>query len=343
MTELEQVWVEETKRWAGNVDLADPDRTVLEDIIITGLHGKAGMIGLLGLHEDNQYRLLIPITETEEQAQARLAPLVKFIAALENWQEVQVELTANRYSTDGGKNWRKITRTVAAQASTLLEATNLSAHKQTAKDLLWHLMHDHDMTASNAASKLGELLSAKQQVGVVSANWLDFIMASYNAGFSSCYQPCAPDSRDTNHFNGTIANYLDGYTLIAYLTDYQSTRDIRPARKNGRAWVQVHAGDLPYVIWGRQYGSWTTHAASTVREPILKALRELYGVDRPRWVRIDPDDAYVATVRQSKIYYAEYPGYHDSSYWRVYQLRGHEYPERRVWVWSAAVCWCGCG
>src|SRR5574343_1329645 len=96
-------------------------------------------------------------------------------------------------------------------------------------------------------SEIGNLTCHASAYAVLSTNPIDYFTASAHASFTSCYNP------EGAYYNGTIANAIDGYTLVFYTV---KSKDDIPSdggfikNKLGRSWIQVNCGESPYLITG---------------------------------------------------------------------------------------------
>jgi hypothetical protein len=131
---------------------------------------------------------------------------------------------------------------------------------------------------------------------VISIYPLDFIGASENASYNSCY------SKDSCHHTGTSAYLRDEHTIIAYTKI--------GTRKIGRQWIYF---DRDYIIIGKIYGS----ISSPIEESLRLKLEEEYARHlnvSNNWVistEIEVDSDCISNAGHEKNCHCDYAVYFD--------------------------------
>lgn len=321
-----------------NMDLELFNRGPMEEWIMQGFESKVDILSLVGLTEENDFRICRGAGDgmTESELRSEKPRLTRFLALV--WGDDGFSLTDMR-----GPKGAKLTRALLKEIAGYGLADNVYDWETDKKYSIWALfealLESNIRRVSDIGPRLGEALNNRGHV-VVSGNPLDFAGASHRADFESCYRPRRHTYDDTNYFNATLALWANSPgTLVAYTTETMPSPFVVP-RKPGRMWIYADLGletGTPYFIQGRVFGTIGEVAQKVARETVLKPLREFHGVDREKQWRKSTKSGSGAC------YSGDFPGYNgDCGQWVVWylpQLEPHVH-----WCWDAgrAVCW-GCG
>lgn len=131
----------------------------------------------------------------------------------------------------------------------------------------------------NFVSALFEEARSMKRSVIVSANPLDFFLASEQCGFESCY------AFDGAHANAIIAKLRDDFSFMAFAVD--NAEEGYPYYKHGRMWCYLpdNAAGAPRLklVLGKVYGNISEPQVRAISNHLTNRIAEHYGLES-RWV-----------------------------------------------------------
>ena len=241
-------------------------RNFLWEVLDEAYKAHAWMGEKLDLNEKNNYRIIIPISETKANDSS-------FSQFLKEICRIKSEETGKEWSIidlnflqDANKNKYKVTRILNEKLWKVVGGTAPGREMIT---MSGKLICCFDCTISNNGNRIefarqfavwyGDQIKGNQQI-VISCHPVDMLTASANSSFKSCYRP------DGEWFNGIISSILSQNTLIAYVEEVS-----RPGYKIGRSWVYINDH---MIIVARRYGTILENHALYIRNHLYNKLGE---------------------------------------------------------------------
>uniref|UniRef100_A0A6M3L4H5 Uncharacterized protein n=1 Tax=viral metagenome TaxID=1070528 RepID=A0A6M3L4H5_9ZZZZ len=209
----------------------------------------------LGLNEDNDYRVVIPMSEVVLDPKDDLVKFVKKICDLKTdktgkeWTMIDKTFvrdeSGNKYRITKlltPEFWKElgytvVGRRIADRAGVYVCCFDCSMG---CKEIGGDSLLKAKKFAANFRIWYGEQVKGGTCI-ILSCNPLDVLQASANSAFQSCYRPGG------EWFNGVISSMLSPNTLISNIEEMG-----RPGYKIGRSWIYVSDQQ---IVCGRKYGS----------------------------------------------------------------------------------------
>ena len=215
--------------------------SVVSEMVEKSLAAKAKLCKILGLKEENDYTLVLPIELGEDEIRAFYPNLTHLILEKGVGSEA-FSLKANKVTVKGGET--KLTR--------FLNPTKMEIPEQVLEELQCARVEDF-------LPRLGELGNKTERELFISANPAELLKATHNCSYSSCYR------YGGEWFSSTVAYALDEVTL---LTGHWRTND---HYKLGRAWLYA-LPEEPAILHQKSYGDFNSLLRKSVREEIEKKI-----------------------------------------------------------------------
>lgn len=325
-------------------------KDVILEIHQTMRKNKAWIDELLGLNASNMWRVTIPLTVDDSDISNRYPQTDRLLSWLMKVNGTSDYSLAKGY-VDTKDGSMKLTRYLKkylykfiALSDVHLTSYIMSLGELNLVPVDQNLVLDNFRDPSTwkldtYLCALGELRHSGVQA-VISTNLYDFITASENASFTSCFRV----GRD--YFAGTVGYSRDSVTIITMIVKRDAPMTNFELYKVGRSWAylipETQNGQGPYIIQPRRYGSYSKTDSKQVRAFIQK--RWATSLDVPNtWIKTSVDDN---TFWETSPELGGYPwaGYFDPKYsaTSVCWLSGHVRPTRvRVPLVHAQCLACG--
>jgi hypothetical protein len=224
-------------------------RNFLLTAIKKGFAAKENLCRIIGLNEENNFRVSIGLPGSDNDIYCRFVKL--FLEIWNNSHDRKLEMIDKIFLQDEKKNKFKVTKLLTMEIWwKILENKEIYELVINNRKYLYtghvdeiFITHNKDITADFMRKWniwYGEQIKSNTTI-VISANPLDFFKASTDAAFTSCYHITG------GSFNGCISSWLSADTLITSVEELS-----RPGYKIGRSWLYATPS---IVIVARRYGS----------------------------------------------------------------------------------------
>ena len=239
---------------------------------------KAFLHEILGMNEENNYRIIINTKMTEKQFRKEVPKTVTFIEKV----IFDVYEEALKYSIVNNKV--EINKSNHTKLSKVISKWNSNHFWNDDSRLIYNnSVKELGMNGSSIDSYISSLvdLCTPKEV-VLSSNIYDMLTSSTGSAYSSCY------NMNGEYFNGNLAYIRDNFTLISF------TYSKNIERKVGRSWVYTFPEDYKILTPMRPYGSMYFLEYKLIRKYIQKCICKHFNVKNYwkfiRNIGIDSDD-----------------------------------------------------
>jgi len=236
----------------------------LDKVYATMRKAKAEIDAMVGLNEDNMFRVEIPMVKSEQMLRKDYPVAYSVVAHLLH-QAVQkgnqidlstISLVKNEILMKGQPG--KISKILAKQLEDNDEIIEYCAP---------------ELKLSNRKQflpRLGDVIKSGRKL-VVSTNLLDFLTASDNAAFSSCH------SFGHENYNGNIAYASDGISLISFIAKETAKMTDAEIYKLGRTWMAIT--DKGYIVQPKSYGAYFGFERDAARAFLEEKVSAKFGIE----------------------------------------------------------------
>ncbi len=236
---------------------------------------KRDINAVLGLNEQNAFRCEIPIAPCQENFSTLYPKTSELFGKLAD-----------------GKAHDVIQNTISIGKNQNMRFTRyLAQNKAKVEDL--KPFYEHTVCEELSIKTLDDLSIFRDKIKakrcVISTNPFDFMTASQDSSFSSCY------GFDGEYFNSTLALCRQAQAAMVFLYD----KDI--AHKIGRAWVYLFPEQRKFIML-EPYGSFYEAEQKGVREAIEQKLSDHFGLEN-RWKKSVIDRYENHSGAQSPVYF----------------------------------------
>ncbi|MDD4804147.1 MAG: hypothetical protein PHN69_03150 [Candidatus Pacebacteria bacterium] len=217
---------------------------------------------ILGMNEDNNYRIIMKTNITEKQFRKECPKTTSFIEVIVNNlypEAVGFDITKNQVHITSSQS-KKLSKVITEWSTgTLWSDSNI---KELYSKSVSELGFNSD--TSSYISSLIDMCKGKNLV--LSSNISDMLTSSTYCSFYSCY------NMNGEFFNGNLSYIRDNFTLISF------TYDSNIKRKVGRSWVYVLPEQYKILTPMRPYGSMYLLEYKLIRKYIQKCIGDYYKI-----------------------------------------------------------------
>lgn len=217
---------------------------------------------MLGLSDDNLYRVVVPMERDEQDIRSEF-PLTYSVVVHLLHEALQAGTQLDLDTINLVKN-EILLKGQAGKISKIL-----SKQLSSKEDIITHCAKELGIEKpAQFLPKLGDIVKSGRKL-VISSNMLDFITSSSNASFTSCH------GFDGCHFNGNLAYVRDGITLITFVTNASVNVMDPELYKIGRCWVYVAD---KHVLLPKSYGGYFNFERMAALTHISSCMAEYQGI-----------------------------------------------------------------
>ena len=222
---------------------------------------------VLGLTEENNYRVILNESLTETQFKRGFPNTVKFIEFIIG--DVKYSITKNKVYT--GKNtYLKLSKQITKFFDQLNSGWEYTSSVD--KSLYFDSIKELGINSTNYECYVSSLIdSVKPKNICISTNIYDMLTSSTDSSYSSCYNMSSGE-----FFNGNLAYIRDSFTVITFVYG----DDIH--RKVGRSWAYIFPDKFKLALPGKPYGSIYSMEYRIIRKYIERSISDWNGV-KPYW------------------------------------------------------------
>jgi len=281
------------------------------------LENKARLHEILGMNEENNYRILINTRMTESVFHREMPKTVAFIEHVikEMYEHpLKYSITKNKVMLDAHKG-KKLSKVLKEFSNTTKYVFN------DAQELMKQSSLEIGMATNYMDTYISSLIDLiKPKELVLSSNIFDMLTSSTYSSYGSCY------NMNGEYFNGNLAYIRDTFTLISFTHD----KDI--ARKVGRAWVYAFLDDHKLFSPMRPYGSMYRPEYKLIRKYIQKRVSEFFNITN-RW-------KFIPNVHYDYEYFTNGRGavYFDFDYIGISYHKTKSNAEKKYMEFRPAIC-----